>query len=720
MKLFPKDMVVGSFRGFSEGGLEFHADLVLPYRNEFQSTPMHGQFLLVQLETESEAVLGRITSMASQGRLASGAGEDFANRAVADDRPIPEDLLEQYLKYRVNIRVLGVIRQQADHLVFAASHRRLPHVGSKVAFLSPEVLREVAGHNIEGADIGFFALGEFIYGQGDDRLTTEPWMVVRGPAVVPRFNVRDLVARRSFVFARAGFGKSNLIKLLFANLYRQTPTVPKRQGRQAAVGTLIFDPDGEYFWPDDKGRPGLCDVDHLEDKLVVFSGRTSSSPFYNSFVASPIKLDIRRLPPQDVIAIALPPERQSNQNVIKLRRLSPENWRQLVDEIHTQGSAADERRIAQLVGLSGQSDTSVEAAAAKSNMLHVVHMLHDPSSQMLDMLMAALRAGKLCVVDLSQMRGTQGLVLSGLLLQRIFDRNQDEFTKAEPATIPVIAVIEEAQSVLGAVGSSAEGPYVAWVKEGRKYDLGALLVTQQPGSISQELLSQGDNWFIFHLLSAGDLQAVKRANAHFSDDLLSGLLNEPIPGNGLYWSSVAGKSYPIPIRVLSFETAYEVRDQEYRRPEGATFARELRATYEASLRDSQLVMPVSAAGDADESSGDRPEATIDLAAVPDAFQTYVGAAIKRFAESKSVLETIRVHGMPWAGVKAALLGFLPETLDDREGIAYNNVKRALDHALGEGGWTTEKRDRRQGSGPRVTYVIVRAGASAATRDDVSP
>src|SRR5262249_31947197 len=157
------ERVAGIFRGFSEGGLEFHADLVLPYRSEFQSTPMHGQFLLVQLEHEEEAVLGRITAMASQGRLASGPGRDYGLRAVAEDRPIPEDLREQYLKYQVHIRVLGVLRLVEGRLVFAASHRRLPHVGSKVAFLGEEVLREVAGHHLEGAELGFFALGEFVY-----------------------------------------------------------------------------------------------------------------------------------------------------------------------------------------------------------------------------------------------------------------------------------------------------------------------------------------------------------------------------------------------------------------------------------------------------------------------------------------------------------------------------------------------------------------------------
>ncbi len=124
-----------------------------------------------------------------------------------------------------------------------------------------------------------------------------------------------------------------------------------------------------------------------------------------------------------------------------------------------------------------------------------------------------------------------------------------------PATIPVIAVLEEAQSVLGQ-GSASESPYVRWVKEGRKYDLGAVMVTQQPGSISEELLSQGDNWFVFHVLSANDLRAVNRANAHFSSDLLSSLLNEPIPGHCVFWSGVAGRPYPIPLRVVSFERLY--------------------------------------------------------------------------------------------------------------------------------------------------------------------
>src|SRR5260221_1477972 len=283
IELFPRHEIVGVFKGFREGGMEFHADLVLPYQNRFQSLPMHGQFLLVQLETPQEAVIGRITSLSSEGKLAFGSGEDFNIRAMQEGREVPEELREQYLKYRVNIRVLGVIRVDGTRLLFAPSHRRLPHVGSPVAFPSGLVLQEIAGHNLEGAAIGHLALGEYIYAEHSESVSLERWMQMVSPEVLIKFPVSNLVSRRSFIFARAGFGKSNLTKLLFSKLYEGQPTVLKRGGRQVPVGTIIFDPDGEYFWPDDKGRPGLCDVPALRDKIVVFTPREAPSGFYNSF-----------------------------------------------------------------------------------------------------------------------------------------------------------------------------------------------------------------------------------------------------------------------------------------------------------------------------------------------------------------------------------------------------------------------------------------------------
>ena len=693
IQLFPREKVVGIFRSFQQGGMEFHADLVLPYRNDFQNIPMHGQFLLVQLETPDEAVLGRIASFASEGKLSFGSGEEFNIRAVREDRPIPEDLREQYLKYRVNIRVLGILRKNGSGLTFVPSHRRLPHVGSQVAFPSSAILREIAGHNIDGAPIGHLAFGEYIYASGNSDLEAQEWMQLVQPEILVKFPVASLVSRRSFVFARAGFGKSNLNKLLFSRLYETTPHVEKRGGRKVPVGTVIFDPDGEYFWPDDKGRPGLCDVPALEDKLVVFTERRNPSPFYQSFVAGGIRLDIRRLRPGDVIAIALGPERQEQQNVRKLRGLPQDRWESLVNLIDDNGNATPLEDVCKILDLDRQRQEA-EALAARGNMTTIVRMLHDKSSQLMDMLVHALSEGKLCLIDVSRMRGGQSLVLSGLILRRIFDRNQQEFTAAEPKTIPTIAVVEEAQSVLNESASVAD-PYIVWVKEGRKYDLGALLITQQPGSIPVEILSQGDNWFIFHLLSAADLTSLKRANAHFSDDLLSSLLNEPIPGQGVFWSSVGSKPYPVSIRALSFERLFSMRDPDYNLPEGNAYAKALRGTFG---RDAQLDLVstagVTTASPPSESQEEQPE-QIDVMA---GIEASMIKALQAKASLMTKLESI--DGAAWGSAKAFFLEQLPEHLDDRDQLAYQLVKKAMDKIFGEQDqkWETYKNPN------NVTYI----------------
>lgn len=696
IELFPRNQVVGIFRGFREGGLEFHADLVLPYRNDFQSIPMHGQFVLVQLETPDEAVLGRIASFSSEGKLSSSFGEEFNLRALRDNRAIPDDLREEYLKYKVNIRVLGVLRNnEHGKLTFVASHRRLPHVGSRVAFPAGDVLKEIVGHNTRGAEIGHFALGEYIYAAGNRYYageSVEDWMQVKSPEVSIKFPVKHLVARRSFIFARAGFGKSNLNKLLFSKLYEQTPTVPKRGKREVPVGTIIFDPDGEYFWPDDKNRPGLCDVPALEDKLVVFTARSGPSAFYQSFVAGGIKLDIRRLNPADVIAIALGPDRQEQQNVRKLRGLDQRRWTELVNLIDAEGNQASLAQVGKLLQLD-ENKQDVEAVAARSNMTVIVRMLHDKSSQFLDMLIYALSQGKLCIVDVSQMRGSQSLILSGLILRRIFDRNQEEFTKAEPQTIPTIAVVEEAQSVLTERTTTSE-PYIAWVKEGRKYDLGAVLITQQPGSIPVDILSQGDNWFIFHLLSSTDLINVQRANAHFSDDILSALLNEPIPGQGVFWSSVGDSPYPISTRILSFEHMYCVLDPTYRQAAASIFAHVLKAKFQSILEERLLheveVLPLA--------DSDIEAETATEAESIDALAVYKQNAIDTMRNNREIMEDIRGRGIPWGVITGFLEDALPDTLEDRRRIAYNLVREALEQIFGaeNDGWHTFKRRNREG------------------------
>lgn len=543
---------MGTFKGFNERGLEFAAEIVAPYDASMLERPQLGQFLLIELGSPDEASLGRVTRFVPTGLLASAEGEDYVNTMQRRQQIVPEDLKQARLKYRVQIKLLGAVKLVGKKVIYVPSQRRLPHLGAKVALPSAQVLQELCRLSQGDTDLGDYVLGEFVYcgskvAQPSDALRS------MDPKLKVTFNVHNLVARRTVVFARAGYGKSNLMKYLLAELYRVPPETETKQ----PVGTLLFDADGEYFWPDTvKGRPGLCDVPQLRERLAVFTNRRPPSPYYGQWKAGEVKLDIRELEARDVIGIALPEDKQTNQNVLKLKGMSAANWREMVDKIHLSGLQVLDTDVARLLGYtaSAAQQNIAELSAAKSNMYGIVRTLHDPNSLVLSGTLSALRRGGVVVLDISLLSAAAGRMLAGLLLRRIFNHNQENFTGGAPI-LPVIAVIEEAQSYLGK-HLDESSPFVEWVKEGRKYDLGAILITQQPGSLAPELLSQADNWFCFHLLSEADASTLGKFNAHFSDDILSHLIAEPIPGNCYMWSA-PHQPFVLPVRVRNFEGLYK-------------------------------------------------------------------------------------------------------------------------------------------------------------------
>jgi uncharacterized protein len=565
-ELFSKSKLMGTFKGFSEKGFEFAAEIVTPYNSEMQDRPQLGQFLLIQLGTPEEASLGRITKFVPSGLLASAEGEDYINTMQEREQDVPEDLKKSKLKYKVQIKLLGAVKNvkvretkngrenEIEKIIFVPSQRRLPHLGAKVALPSDSVLKELCTLSGGATDLGDYVLGEFVY----SGKTSIPEEIMRHitPELKVTFNINNLVSKRSVVFARAGYGKSNLIKYLTGELYRDG--VPKTEGGKN-VGVLIFDADGEYFWPDNiKNRPGLCDVPQLKSNILVFTNRTNdrAAKYYGSWKAGEVRLDIRNLPARDVIGIAVSSERQEQQNILKLKGVSETNWRQLIDIIKSKGYQATDEEIGNLIGYLGDQirNNMGEINAARSNLNNIVKLLHDPESMLIDGTIEGLKEGKCVVIDISMLSSTAGYNIAGLLMRKIFSYNQENFTGGN-SPIPVISVIEEAQSVLGR-NLEESSPFVEWVKEGRKYELGAILVTQQPGSMAPELLSQADNWFCFHLLSEGDAGTLGKYNSHYSHDILAHLIGEPIQGNCYMWSAPK-QPFVLPVRIRDFEVLYK-------------------------------------------------------------------------------------------------------------------------------------------------------------------
>ena len=572
---------IGVFQGFSNSGLEFHADIMIPYRPELQVIPMHGTFLLVELENEDEAVLGRISSFQSMGRLSGSGGSEYAIRAMQRDSSIPEDIKEDHLRYKIDIRVLGILRYKEDKIFFVPSHHRLPHVGSRVSFPDDVVLKNIALDADEfGMQIGHLALGEHIYCQGDTTVNLRPWHQQLSPSIMPRFDIKYLISRKTFIFARAGYGKSNLNKLLFSALYEdKQPSLEWKDGSMVPVGTLLFDPEGEYFWPDSNGRPGFADVSGLKERLMVFTDRQNPSEYYMSFVAGPAKMDLARMNPGEVLAMGLSSDDITAKWAARLHTIDHLHWAGTIDLISENMNSTNLDDLAEALGLEQNHKqnsqekwelTTIQLTAIRRELTLVVSKFHSSYAVTFEAILEGLRRGMIVVFDISQMNPLIAEKVTKQIVQKVFDNNQTAHTSTEEKPIPTILVIEEAQSVLGGSKLDENDPVVEWVKQGRKYNLGAVMVTQQPGSISDRILSQGDNWFVFHLIAGGDLSVLKNANGHFSNDILQSLLNEPIKGQGYFWSSESERSYPIPIRILPFEDKYKLITKTIETPKPST------------------------------------------------------------------------------------------------------------------------------------------------------
>lgn len=497
------------------------AEVVSPYQSAY--TPKIGEFIAAEL-TQASAIVGRITFFCPIGAKPDGSGSGRAD----------EHNPRAGLRYSLRIKLLGGVETAKGGFVFRVGAREIPHSGATVGTLRPEVLRFICSLGKQGKDaipIGHYTLGEKAL-LGDDGRTEVPVL----------FDLDALAARKTYVFARAGYGKSNLVKLLVARLYE----------KEHAGGLLIFDPEGEYAFRDKYGRPGLADVPHLREKLVVYTNRRLQPP-NSRWVAGDVRINLRDMRPSEVVNQCLPEGKQELVFANVLRGLDANQWRQLVDLIKEHGYRAPDATVADLAGLSDEPGKNAAVIGAiKNNLTPVVNALHSVDSPLMREVRSHLAMGRIVVVDISLLSSADGYRIAGLVLNELFHRNQENCVAGTDGdVVPVIAVLEEAQAILPR-GVPETSPFLSWVKEGRKYGLGSILVTQQPGAVDPALISQGDNFFVFHLLNGGDLSNMQTLNAHYSDDILRLILSESIKGNAYIWSA-PDQPFVLPCRIQNYE-----------------------------------------------------------------------------------------------------------------------------------------------------------------------
>jgi len=367
------------------------------------------------------------------------------------------------------------------------------------------------------------------------------------------FDVQKLRDKRTMVFAQSGFGKTNLVKILLYHIISD-----------ASYGKLIFDLNGEYFL---RGRKtyGLGDIEEqkIKDNLVVYSDKKLPDEYKNRFIYSgKILINMHKhLTIGDILNFST-----GFSEVMKsfLLYLEENEVKDFIENINTYVS--DPQKLHKKYpdfwaeGPKSEKSAKITIAAIRKRIAYLIEEgkgLHSSSSKLIEDTMKYLKQGKTVVIDLSLKDSHDASIISTILVRKLFEYNKEKFTSDNPEdVINTVIFVEEAQNVISdELVKTAANPFVKIAKEGRKFGIGMVAITQRPSAISEEIRTQAENFFAFHLGNSDDVKALMKSDVNYEGVIANFIQRETIPGN-LYMVS-SEQAFALPIRVKLFEKLVE-------------------------------------------------------------------------------------------------------------------------------------------------------------------
>jgi uncharacterized protein len=153
---------------------------------------------------------------------------------------------------------------------------------------------------------------------------------------------------------------------------------------------------------------------------------------------------------------------------------------------------------------------------------------------------------KITVIDLSGVPFDVVNVIVSLLGRTIFDFNVWNRHRRD---FPVMIVFEEAHNYLPSIAStsnrSAKKTVERIAKEGRKYGVGCMIVSQRPAEVSETILAQCNNFVTMRLTNPNDQNYVKKLVPDSLASLID-ILPSLRQGEALF----LGDAAPLPVRVM--------------------------------------------------------------------------------------------------------------------------------------------------------------------------
>ena len=450
------------------------------------------------------------------------------------ERELSERDKQKMFSYTYRVRMLGTFTDSGQKIEFTTAVRKLPVVSYHARYLTKrEVDAIINKPDSNGAPIGQLCIGETIQQEKGDIL----------------FDVKKLRRTRTMVFAQSGFGKTNLVKVLLYHSIGNTE-----------YGKLIFDLNGEYFL---KGQRtlGLGNIDEpsIRQNLVVYSDKETDPAYEGHFIfGGKVLVNMgKHLTIGDILAFST-----GFSDVMKsfLLYLDDEGVSDFVSRIDEY--VREPQKLHQAYpDFFDSSDREAKSArktiaAIRKRIRHLIDEgkgLHSEQSNLVENVFKYLKQGKTVIIDLSLKDTTDAGIISTILVRKLFEHNKSEFTSNKPdAVIETVIFVEEAQNVLSEdLVKSNANPFVRCAKEGRKFSLGMVAITQRPSAISEEIRTQAENFFAFYMGNSDDIRALVKSNINYEGVISTFIQTETIPGN-LYMVA-SDRAFAVPVRVAEFE-----------------------------------------------------------------------------------------------------------------------------------------------------------------------
>lgn len=142
---------------------------------------------------------------------------------------------------------------------------------------------------------------------------------------------------------------------------------------------------------------------------------------------------------------------------------------------------------------------------------------HDPSAgDFVTEILGLLDAGQTVLLDLGSATDAIRRYFADLLSRAVFAHQERKFVSNDLGGRYVQLYFEEAHNLFPADDKDLTGVYARFAKEGAKFHVGMVYSTQSPSTINRELLAQTENFFVGHLSSQHEADALGRVQVAFA------------------------------------------------------------------------------------------------------------------------------------------------------------------------------------------------------------